>query len=49
MTVEDVILSLSSLILVVVVYLAIAVSYLRERVARLEGRLNGRTPTREEH
>jgi hypothetical protein len=42
MTVEDIILTLTSLILLGVIYLAIAVSYLRERVAKLEGRLNGR-------
>ena len=38
---EDAILSITSLILLGVIYLAIAVSYLRERIARLEGRLNG--------
>ena len=42
LTATEAIWSLMGLILLGVIYLAIAVSKLREKIARIEGRMNGR-------
>ena len=39
---DDTLVTINSLELLGIIYLAIAVSMLRERIARLEGRLTGR-------
>jgi hypothetical protein len=46
---DEVLISINGLEILGIIYLAIATSTLRERIARLEGRLNGHRPEKEDH
>ena len=45
---DDALITINSLELLGIIYLAIAVSMLRERIARLEGRLEGKDEQRKQ-